>query len=724
MIKWDKGLELGAAKLDNEHKQMLEYINKLYEDIQQDNSKEKKEQLYNAFLSLLNKHLESESQVVKNCQFSISKKDQHYYDHFRNELYRVKEEYINASSKDEVQKICLSLTGLVLNHIIEADIPLIKDLQQCGVINNTSETKLSFVDKLIQKITNSFSFTKRIFLSALIPMLAMFFFISVLITHKYEDYQKLSKTSNIIYLLPDINKLIHAMQIERGLSCAYLFSKKSDIFEQRLVEQKKVVHDDIVLFKKKLQKINLDKIAPIDQNIQIFQNNIISLQQFRQKVSKKEVSFEETIKFYTDIINNIINITPKMTLLNLDRKIASSISSLASLLRYKETLGLKRARGTILIEIKKPLYENYIAFIELNGVEKMMMEYFKQNATDANKKKFEALLSSKIVQEIHFYETSIINKDFSKLDPVEWFQKMTAFINDIKLLEDKLLEEISYAVGVNLHKEKRDLILMIITTLMTFMVILFIIYLLQQSSKREILKYTNAIHHLAQGDRSIKLIDVMAKDEMAQMYDAYEKTRQSLLKGDVYTKLYLREKENEIKRKEEETQILQEIAYKDPLTGALNRRKFEEIVRVEFKRAKRYSIKLSFLMMDIDHFKSINDTYGHAVGDEVLKYFVSTYLSMARELDILARIGGEEFVVVLPETDSEGAFAVAERFRKRIEKSCVIVDDKKICFTVSIGIATFDVTKKDQTPETLLEEADKALYEAKKTGRNKTIIAK
>ncbi|NPA65924.1 MAG: diguanylate cyclase [Epsilonproteobacteria bacterium] len=353
-----------------------------------------------------------------------------------------------------------------------------------------------------------------------------------------------------------------------------------------------------------------------------------------------------------------------------------------------------------------------------------MMEYFKQNATDANKKKFEALLSSKIVQEIHFYETSIINKDFSKLDPVEWFQKMTAFINDIKLLEDKLLEEISYAVGVNLHKEKRDLILMIITTLMTFMVILFIIYLLQQSSKREILKYTNAIHHLAQGDRSIKLIDVMAKDEMAQMYDAYEKTRQSLLKGDVYTKLYLREKENEIKRKEEETQILQEIAYKDPLTGALNRRKFEEIVRVEFKRAKRYSIKLSFLMMDIDHFKSINDTYGHAVGDEVLKYFVSTYLSMARELDILARIGGEEFVVVLPETDGEGAFAVAERFRKRIEKSCVIVDDKKICFTVSIGIATFDVTKKDQTPETLLEEADKALYEAKKTGRNKTIIAK
>lgn len=723
MIHWNSGLEMGVESIDTEHKEMLEYINTLYESIQENNSLQQKTEIYDQFLHLASKHSKSEEEILKKCKCATLDKHQYYHKIFKEELHSLKYDFLQASSLSEAQKFCFTLTDLLLNHIVEEDIPLIRELQLCGLIALPKEDN-SFVSKLIYKITNSFGFTKRILLSALIPMFAMLFFISILIADKYNHYQELLKTSNIVYLLPDINELVHSMQVERGLSCGYLSSNNKNSFTQRLDHQKKVVEQDIVHFQNKLQQINLDKITPISQNINKFKSDISLLKDFRSKVAMKQVTFEETIAFYTKIINNIINITPKMTLFNLNKEISLSISSLNSLLRYKETLGLKRARGTTVIEMKASSKQGYIAFIELNGVQKMLRESFQQSATDKNIKKLQKIIISKTAQKILFYENHIIDKEFSKLDPVVWFREMTLFINEVKLLEDNLLEEISSAVRENLYNEKRDLFLMISTTLLTFIIVLFIIYILQQSSKREILKYTDAIQHLSEGDRNLRLSSIMAKDEMAQMYNAYERTRQKLLKGEIYTQLYLSEKEREIKRKEKEAQMLKEMAYHDPLTGVLNRRKFDELSQIELKRAKRYSKKLSFLMLDIDHFKAINDTYGHSIGDEVLKAFATTCLNMARELDIVARIGGEEFVVMLLETDAEGAYVFAERFRKAIEEFSVNVEGHSIKFTVSIGIATFDITQENQSIKSLLEEADKALYEAKETGRNQTKISK
>jgi diguanylate cyclase (GGDEF)-like protein len=139
---------------------------------------------------------------------------------------------------------------------------------------------------------------------------------------------------------------------------------------------------------------------------------------------------------------------------------------------------------------------------------------------------------------------------------------------------------------------------------------------------------------------------------------------------------------------------------------------------LELSRTKRYDNALSVLMLDIDHFKQINDTYGHQAGDMVLKSLALTFQEVLRNVDIIGRLGGEEFAAVLPETGIEIATEVAERLRQVISAGEVVLTDSvKVQFTVSIGIAAF--IDKNSNLDMLLNEADKALYRAKQSGRNR-----
>lgn len=171
-------------------------------------------------------------------------------------------------------------------------------------------------------------------------------------------------------------------------------------------------------------------------------------------------------------------------------------------------------------------------------------------------------------------------------------------------------------------------------------------------------------------------------------------------------------------RKATEARLL-ELATTDSLTGLFNRRRFMELAEREFARGKRYQGARTILMMDIDHFKRVNDTHGHDVGDEVLRELARISRTALRELDILGRLGGEEFGVLLPETDAGPAMEVAERLRRAIEQSPIATGAGEMRITVSIGAAT----SKDEaeTVETLLKRADVALYEAKQSGRNRVV---
>jgi diguanylate cyclase (GGDEF)-like protein/PAS domain S-box-containing protein len=165
---------------------------------------------------------------------------------------------------------------------------------------------------------------------------------------------------------------------------------------------------------------------------------------------------------------------------------------------------------------------------------------------------------------------------------------------------------------------------------------------------------------------------------------------------------------------------LRTLASTDPLTGASNRRQFMSRLGEEFERCKRYNTSLVLLSLDIDHFKRINDTYGHPAGDDVLKELVGLCRSTLRTTDLFGRVGGEEFQAALTQTRIGAGENTAERLRRRVEQCEVKTHDQIITFTISIGVTA--LTPDDLSIEGMLKRADDALYQAKRSGRNRVMV--
>lgn len=160
------------------------------------------------------------------------------------------------------------------------------------------------------------------------------------------------------------------------------------------------------------------------------------------------------------------------------------------------------------------------------------------------------------------------------------------------------------------------------------------------------------------------------------------------------------------------------MAVTDGLTQAANKRAMDEFLEREMSRARRYNRNLAVLMMDIDHFKAVNDTHGHLIGDQVLRELVAVIRPRIRREELFARYGGEEFVVILPEADIQSARELAATLRALIEDHLIVLEGRTLRITVSIGVGQFqpDVHR---SPQDLLKEADRNLYAAKAAGRNR-----
>ena len=165
---------------------------------------------------------------------------------------------------------------------------------------------------------------------------------------------------------------------------------------------------------------------------------------------------------------------------------------------------------------------------------------------------------------------------------------------------------------------------------------------------------------------------------------------------------------------------VQQLAITDPLTQVFNRRRFYDLTELEFERSQRYGRPLSVIMLDIDHFKKVNDNFGHLVGDQVLQRLAEICSSNLRQIDLLARYGGEEFVILLPETNAAEANISAERLRHEVAREPFSTMRGLISITISLGVVELDSTCK--STEELLDRSDQALYHSKHTGRNRTTI--
>lgn len=214
-------------------------------------------------------------------------------------------------------------------------------------------------------------------------------------------------------------------------------------------------------------------------------------------------------------------------------------------------------------------------------------------------------------------------------------------------------------------------------------------------------------------------LEAGADDYLPKPFDENE------LNARIYAQLRTKSQQDELKQKNHQLEDMltrvETLAISDSLTGLFNRRRFEFVLSNEFKRAARYKISLSCLMIDIDHFKKVNDALGHQAGDTVLREISQVIEKCIRDVDIVARWGGEEFVVLSPNTSTENAKVVAVRILNAVAGHTFTgFEERKI--TVSIGIAGLPDPSLD-TQEKLVHAADLAMYEAKKKGRNRVETA-
>lgn len=207
-------------------------------------------------------------------------------------------------------------------------------------------------------------------------------------------------------------------------------------------------------------------------------------------------------------------------------------------------------------------------------------------------------------------------------------------------------------------------------------------------------------------------LDAGADDYLTKPIDFPE------LEARVRSMLRIKHLQNELEARNQE---LEKLSISDGLTGLFNHRHMQEVVHEEFERAKRTGEPVSVVMFDFDHFKKVNDTWGHQVGDRVLQEMAGILQRTAREIDKIGRYGGEEFIVVLPDTGIDDAATFAERVRSRVEDHAFAVGRAEpLRLTVSAGAATYPHPAV-YNPRTLIHRADQALYAAKAAGRNRVV---
>jgi len=244
----------------------------------------------------------------------------------------------------------------------------------------------------------------------------------------------------------------------------------------------------------------------------------------------------------------------------------------------------------------------------------------------------------------------------------------------------------------------------------------------RQELDKEIDRQTRDIASQAQEARDLATLkDVVRQrvEAIRQRMDEHQAAEQQLIRAQERQmeklKKRLQEMEEETKELRDKVKEEQHQAFTDALTGLPNRFAYEERLEQEYERWKRYGSPLSVLIIDVDHFKQINDTYGHQAGDKALR-IIARELSMAtRKTDFIGRYGGEEIVVLLPETNIEAATTAAEKLRQRIESCGFHFREKRVTITVSCGVTEY---RDGDTPESAFDRADQALYKAKQRGRN------
>ena len=514
-------------------------------------------------------------------------------------------------------------------------------------------------------------------------------FLGLAIFKEYDNIEgnliNAQKSLEVINKTAHLSQIVYFLQQERGLSAANLAKNDVDI-RNKLLKQRQITDSRLKDFidandKKKLETFEKE------------------LQEIRQKIDTGTASWDIVKQFYTEKIEQVLDqIHISVGSLDHAKEITHKLDSICNLAYAREDLGLLRAtisryyqKGSLTTSESLDISQRYFDF-------ESRYKTFQLDQSDSDFNNLKNRIETDVFYSVNNQIQSILKKEnvSHNSTTVQWWSESTLVIDTMFEVEKDLLNQIQEYSQNTISKNERDLFIYSLSAIAVFFIISLLTILTVSRMLQALSILIYSLHKVEQTEDFGIRIKTKSNDEFGQIGFSIN----HLLD---YTEKIIKQKD--------------ELASIDVLTGIMNRRSFMTLVNKEVARSRRYETPLSLIFCDIDKFKSINDNYGHSIGDEVLQAFAHSIKSHIRQSDLFARWGGEEFIILAVETDESNASQLADNLRKIIME-LKVQPVKQI--TCSFGVAEL---KKDESFEQLCERADQAVYDAKNSGRNQVCIS-
>lgn len=738
-IVWNDGMSVGIDVIDEDHKQIIAILAKLTASRCKNITNKVIEDVFSELEAYVKLHFNREERLLEKVNYKDLVKHKASHQKFIKKLPVLKEQWLTEGNGICCEKILSFLNDWLVDHILKEDFDYIDSLQKSSnpevqvlksrarkssltdsKSSHINSENNSFFAKFSRSITNRIKLSRRVFINAFVPVMGVLLLSFFVINDNYQQYKNKTLLLSLNNIIMQVENVSHSLQAERGVSSG-LVSMSSPKLMSVLSEQR-VTTDQAV---KKLFSLMNKEIDPsVKENIhsyfEVLRSGLKELIIHRQHLDSNSENFEEIYQAYTLLIKRFLAISEYSSNVNMNSVLANNITAISAMQVFKEYMGQVRAIGMNRVNANDSDILSYLDVSLLVGKQLHAIDVFSTSANQQQIKdcadfcqeaKYLSLLRSEFLK--------AINKP-TKQEKVEyWYNTMTEKINELKILSDDLT--LNFNQTLTTEKDqlriKYFVILIVLTVFLTCMVLLS--SSLNLSIINPIRRITHALNNMSDGNLTMHHNPPIINDEIGSMQTACEDLRRKLLKIGIFESVVDSQKK-EITHRRAQQEHFKVLAYTDSLTGAVNRHQFNRVLDDEISLSNAEQQDLSILMLDIDNFKSINDKFGHGVGDDVLVVFYNACKNVVRNDDVVARIGGEEFVIVLPKTNIQSAHQLAERLREKIQNITMEVDNKLFEFTVSIGVSQWQKNV-FSCAEDFLADADRLLYKAKNQGRNRVI---
>ncbi|PKH86733.1 bacteriohemerythrin [Colwellia sp. Bg11-28] len=726
-LVWDEGMSVGIDSLDNDHKKLIAILAQLMsaknEKLGQDDIDVIFERLEGYCLS----HFAREEALLAKIDYKQLEAHKLSHQAFIKKIPQLKEQWFAKVTESEAvkDKIILFLQQWLIKHILEEDldyVPAIHCFQEFSRYEKDKKAKHPWLRFFSMKLSHCLILSHRVLITTLLPVAAVLLLCFFILKDNYQRYDSISKVLGLNSVIEQVNGISHSLQAERGLSTGYTSSNYRS-FAKQLRQRRKSTDAKIQYFLWLLeQSANQEIKVSVSRYMTNFQEIVANLSRHRMHLDQKIVGFEETYHAYTQLIGQLLSVSDHLVHIEIGSSHANDISAINAILRYKEFMGQIRAIGMKMAENHQDNIYGNVEVSLLIGKQLNTLLIFKNAASSAQKSICGHYCDAFALRQ-HLESSYLETMQFEDKDvrAARWFKVMSAKVDNLNSVVQRLINEFDGQIYIESQKLKKEGYLIILAMLIFLLVAIFFALVLNYSIISPVRKLTYALNDMSEGQNNIHFNHIDSKDEIGSMQLAFEKLRRKLLQGDVY-KATVSQQQKEIKYRKSQQDHFQQLALTDALTGAVNRHHFNEVLDQEIANVNNHGSPLSIMLLDIDHFKSVNDRYGHGVGDEVLVMFYQTCVEAVRSSDVVARIGGEEFVIIMPNTQLVNAQKFAERLRQKIAKLELNIANNQISVTVSIGVSQWQ-SEYFTNAETFVAHADKSLYQAKNSGRNKVVVA-